>query len=92
MARCIERTFEILPPNLAEISDRSQTLDAAINIQAFVMSAFGYCENIAWIWVDVRLPTGAARPTFRQIPSGQRAGAIARAGRYIVGQRMPEVT
>lgn len=62
MARCIERTFELLPPDLDEIPDTERTLDAAINIQAFVMSSFGCCENIAWIWVserDVRLPTGA---------------------------------
>jgi hypothetical protein len=59
LARCIERTFELLPPDLDEIPEREQTLDAAINIQAFVVTAFGCCENIAWIWVHER---GVLRP------------------------------
>ena len=39
-----------------------------INIQAFVMSAFGCCENIAWIWVyerNVRLPNAKPVPPTR---------------------------
>jgi hypothetical protein len=48
MTRCIEHTFELLPPDLTRIPEPSTTLDASINIQAFVMSAFGCCENIAW--------------------------------------------
>jgi hypothetical protein len=59
MARCIEQVFALLPPDLDAIPDRDTILDATINIQAFVMSAFGCCENIAWIWVherDVRGP------------------------------------
>jgi hypothetical protein len=62
MARCIENTFELLPPDLVDIPNRISTQDATINIQAFVMSAFGCCENIAWIWVkerDIRRPSGA---------------------------------
>ena len=54
LARCIERTFELLPPDLDEVPERDRTLDAAINIQAFVVSTFGCCENIAWIWVHER--------------------------------------
>ena len=68
MARCIEQTFELLPPDLATIPERSTTLDASINIQAFVMSAFGCCENMAWIWVherDVRLPDSQPLPPAR---------------------------
>ena len=68
LTRCIERTFDLLPPDLAVIPERATTLDASINIQAFVMSAFGCCENIAWIWVherDVRLPDGQPLPAAR---------------------------
>ncbi len=54
MTRCVERTFQLLPPDLADIPERTTTLDATINIQAFVMNAFGCCENIAWIWVNER--------------------------------------
>jgi hypothetical protein len=40
-------------------------VDAAINIQAFVMNAFGCCENLAWLWVlekDIRRQNGAELP------------------------------
>jgi hypothetical protein len=54
MARCIERVFELLPPDLDHIPEQVVTTDAVINIQAFIMGAFGCCENIAWIWVHER--------------------------------------
>ncbi|HEX4196313.1 MAG TPA: hypothetical protein VHZ26_02635 [Caulobacteraceae bacterium] len=68
MARCIEQVFALLPPDLDASPDRDTTIDATINIQAFVMSAFGCCENIAWIWVrerDVRLPNNNPLPPAR---------------------------
>lgn len=54
LARCIERVFELLPPDLDYVPESDITHDAVINIQAFVMGAFGCCENIAWIWVYER--------------------------------------
>lgn len=68
MVRCIEQVFALLPPDLGSIPDRDTTIDATINIQAFVMSAFGCCENIAWIWVQergVRLPNNNPLPPAR---------------------------
>lgn len=65
LARCIERVFEVLPPDRRDIPDRSETEDATINIQAFLMNAFGCCENLAWIWVferDVRRNDGSEVP------------------------------
>lgn len=68
MARCIERVFALLPPNLNIIPNSDVTIDAAINIQAFVVNIFGCCENIAWIWVyerKVRLPSNKPLPPSR---------------------------
>jgi len=72
MARCIEKVFELLPPAMTDVPDRNVTVDAAINIQAFVMSAFGSCENVAWIWVNersVQAPKGGPLPP-RQVGLG----------------------
>ena len=65
MLRCIENVYHILPPDRVAIPSSDETSDAAINIQAFVMNAFGCCENLAWIWVNerhVRSPNGTEIP------------------------------
>lgn len=57
----VERVFELLPPHLDEIPDRRITIEATTHIQAFVMNAFGCCDNLAWVWVsekEVRRPNG----------------------------------
>jgi hypothetical protein len=68
LARCIERVFEVLPPDRVDIPDRDETEDAALNIQAFVMNAFGCCENLAWIWV---LERGIRENDGSEIPTGR---------------------
>jgi len=68
MARCIENVFALLPPALVDIPGTDVTKDAAINIQAFVVSAFGCCENVAWIWVherNVLTPKGVLLPAYQ---------------------------
>lgn len=68
MARCIENVFALLPPALVDVPDADVTKDAAINIQAFVVSAFGCCENVAWIWVherNVLTAKGALLPAYQ---------------------------
>jgi hypothetical protein len=62
MLRCIENVYDILPPDRVDIPTGDETDDATINIQAFVVNAFGCCENLAWLWVierDIRRPNGA---------------------------------
>jgi len=63
LVRSIERVFEILPPDRLDIPGKDETEDAALNIQAFVVNAFGCCENLAWIWVlerNIREVDGSA--------------------------------
>ncbi len=65
MVRCVDRVFEVLPPDRVDIPERDETVDATINIQSFIMNAFGCCENLAWIWVlerGVVQANGAALP------------------------------
>jgi len=61
ITRCINQVFYTLPPNLKNIPDRDQVLDASIYLQSFIINLFGLCENVAWIWVsenDVKKPDG----------------------------------
>ncbi len=51
LVRCIDKIFEILPPDRIELPTSEQLSDAAINIQAFVINVFGCTDNLAWIWV-----------------------------------------
>ena len=51
LVRCMEKVFEILPPDRTELPSRDELSDAAINIQAFVFNVFGSADNLAWVWV-----------------------------------------
>jgi hypothetical protein len=51
LVRCIDRVFEILPPNRTAPPTRDELSDGMINIQAFVLNVFGSTDNLAWIWV-----------------------------------------
>lgn len=68
LARCVEQLFTLLPPDLETIPDREIVVDATINIQAFIMNAFGFCENVAWVWVHER---GVKRPDGRALAESQ---------------------
>lgn len=52
MVRCIERVFDILPPDRTELADDDERQDAVINIQAFVFNVYGCIDNLAWVWVQ----------------------------------------
>ena len=51
LARCIDKIFEILPPNRIELPSSEELSDAAIYLQSFVINVFGSVDNLAWIWV-----------------------------------------
>lgn len=52
IARCIDRVYRILPPELDEVPDRDLLIDATIFIQAFVFNTFGVLDNLAFVWVN----------------------------------------
>lgn len=51
LVRCIDKVFEILPPDRTTPPTSDELSDAVINIQAFVLNVFGSIDNLAWIWV-----------------------------------------
>ena len=51
LVRCIDNTFEILPPDRVDLPTSEELSDANINLQAFVFNVFGSVDNLAWIWV-----------------------------------------
>jgi hypothetical protein len=52
MHRCIERIFEVLPPEQDERPSDVILHDAAVIIQSFVTNTFGTLDNLAWISVS----------------------------------------
>lgn len=62
LKRCIERLYEILPPELEDHPNSDVRHDAELIVQAFVFHIFGAADNLAWIWVcekNVRRANGA---------------------------------
>ena len=51
MVRCIEKIFEVLPPESEEVPDSDLKHEATIHLQAFVFNAYGCLDNLAHIWV-----------------------------------------
>ncbi len=54
MHHCIERVFNLIPPDEDILPERSTLMDATVCIQAFVMNVFRAIDNLAWIWVSER--------------------------------------
>jgi hypothetical protein len=66
MAHCIQNVFTTLPPEKEEIPSKTQLFDATVNIQAFLVNAFGCIDNLARIWVHekpLRTRKGKRFPT-----------------------------
>ena len=73
MAHCINNVFTTLPPEKEEIPSKTQLFDATVNIQAFLVNAFGCIDNLARIWIHEKPVTterGNAGP--RRRPHGSR--------------------
>ena len=51
MTRCIEKVFEVLPPDNDEFPDENLIYDVTVPLQAFVINAYGCLDNLAHIWV-----------------------------------------
>jgi hypothetical protein len=52
MHHCVERVFELIPPELDEKPPDPVLYDATAFIQSFVMNAFGGLDNLAWLWAS----------------------------------------
>jgi hypothetical protein len=61
--RCIENTFNLVPPEMAEVPSRTTLYDAAIQVQSFIANVFGSVDNLAWVFVydrglEAEIPRG----------------------------------
>ena len=72
MHHCIERVFELLPPEFHALPDQSILMDITICIQAFVMNVFGALDNLAWIWVSER----SLQVSKVEVGLGQKCAAV----------------
>jgi hypothetical protein len=52
MHHCVERVFEIVPPEQEEKPPDAILYDATVFIQSFVINSFGALDNLAWIWAS----------------------------------------
>jgi hypothetical protein len=73
MAHCIHNVFTTLPPEKEEIPSKTQIFDATINIQAFLVNAFGCIDNLARIWIHEK-PVTTARG--KPLPKGEIGLAV----------------
>ena len=59
LQHCLDRIFEILPPDAKEPTRRALQ-DATAFLQAFVINTFGAIDNLAWVWAkEARVPEDA---------------------------------
>src|SRR5579862_8803813 len=49
LVRCIQNTFELIPPEQKEPPQSDTLNDTEINLQAFLFNEFGALDNLAWI-------------------------------------------
>jgi hypothetical protein len=73
MAHCIHNVFTTLPPEKEEIPSKTQLFDATVNIQAFLVNAFGCIDNLARIWIHEK-PVTTARG--KPLPKGEIGLAV----------------
>jgi hypothetical protein len=65
MNHCVERVFQLLPPEEDSSPEEDVLLDATVCVQSFVMNVFGALDNLAWVWVSEKpldLKKGGRRP------------------------------
>jgi hypothetical protein len=62
---CLQKTFELVPPDLEERPDKEAVDDVTMCLHAFYVNIFGACDNIAWFLVfenNIRKPDGTEIP------------------------------
>lgn len=63
--RCVQKTFETIPPDLDGLPSRDQTKDVTIFLHCFIIHVFGACDDLAWILVHekaITKPDGSPLP------------------------------
>jgi hypothetical protein len=59
LVHCVERVFDLLPPEQERLPEDDILFDATLYIQSFIMNVFGALDNLVWIWVNEKqLPIG----------------------------------
>jgi hypothetical protein len=93
LARRIENTFRLLPPDRADRPTKDELGDAMINIQAFVFNVFGSVDNLAWIWVcEKSITTADGSPLKTERVGLGRKHRIVRASFSAEFQRYPKAS
>ncbi len=54
MNHCVQRVFQLVPPEQDNSPEEAVLLDATVCVQSFIMNVFGALDNLAWIWVSER--------------------------------------
>lgn len=52
LMRCVDRIYDIIPPERSDLPSTEELHDTAIHLQSFLMNVFGSLDNLAWIWVS----------------------------------------
>lgn len=67
VARCIQRVFEMIPPETENVPAEQDRQDTVIYIQAAVFNTYGLIDNLALNWVH---ETGLRKQNGTEIPKG----------------------
>ncbi|GLQ53565.1 hypothetical protein [Devosia nitrariae] len=66
LALTTRHVFELLPPDLDGVPKKELLDDVTIQVQAFMINAFGAMDNLAWTWCFER---GLKRDNGKEIPA-----------------------
>ena len=62
MRHCMERVFELIPPDIAQPPEKTSLNDATAFLHAFTINVFGCIDNLAHVWVKEQSVQGATGP------------------------------
>jgi hypothetical protein len=54
LRRCLEATFDAVPPDTVTVPEKSRRHIAETNVQTFIANVYGSVDNLAWVWVHER--------------------------------------
>ena len=65
MRHCMERVFELIPPDITQPPEQRSLNDATAFLHAFTINAFGCMDNLAHVWVKEKNVRGKTGPLQR---------------------------